>query len=138
VTSVADTYIVSASQITDKRNVYKQNPLSSPSFCQFQNTIQTLQTVPKPQNRSSSPNSLVSSPFYSESTRKHHGTKEKTRLVHLIGLFLHFSRFFCVFLTVTIRGLGHGFSLHVVVAWFKFDFVLLLLLIYVDLAVKLG
>jgi hypothetical protein len=43
-----------------------------------------------------------------------------------------------VFLTVTIRGLGHGFSLHVVVAWFKFDFVLLLLLIYVDLAVKLG
>jgi hypothetical protein len=43
-----------------------------------------------------------------------------------------------VFLTVRIRGLGNKFRLHVVIVWIQFDFVLLLLLIYVGLLVKLG
>jgi hypothetical protein len=67
-----------------------------------------------------------------ESTRKYHGTKKKNKVSSFNGFICSFFGNFFVFLTVRICGLGHGFSLHVVIAWIKFDFVLLMLLIFID------
>jgi hypothetical protein len=61
--------------------------------------------------------------------------RKRQKFVYLIGVFLQFSLFF---LTVRICGFCYGFRFQVVIMWIKFDFVLLLLLIYVDLTVKLG
>jgi hypothetical protein len=82
----------SVTSATDDRNVYIATTLLPPHPVSFKHDQKHFKPSKKLQICISSSNQLVSSPFYSESSRKHHDTKKKKRLVHLIGLFVHFSQ----------------------------------------------